>query len=231
MAFTFDGHPRDSSVVATASLAHYEALMKTRIRPGRLAISLLIAHAATAFAAEPIALLTNTVRVAASQAPRRVVDFRLKPEEALAAVEQNLTQLERIVDRAGQAKCDALALPEDTLGLLNWVGANETLAKEVLPKAVKGMIERLGSAAVPHVFGKQRHQLHCRFCLFGRLAVFAQDQRRIGEAREYLPLFERRRGSRELRAFGGEFAPGLLLQERSLFGLEESASKGGLRFR
>jgi adenosine deaminase len=51
-----------------------------------------------------------------------------------------------IVDRAGQALCDALVLPEDTPGLLNWVGANEKLAKEVLPKAVKGMIERLGHA-------------------------------------------------------------------------------------
>src|SRR6185436_6097807 len=55
-----------------------------------------------------------------------------------------------IVDRAGEAKCDALVLPEDTCGLLNWVGANETSAKEVLPKAVNRMIERLGGAAARH---------------------------------------------------------------------------------
>jgi len=75
------------------------------------------------------------------------VDFRLKPDEALVAVDKNLAELERIVDRAGEAKCDVLVLPEDTPGLLNWVGANETLAKDVLPKAVNRMIERLGGAA------------------------------------------------------------------------------------
>jgi len=124
--------------------------MKTRIRAGRLAIPLLIAHAAAAFAAEPVAAPTNTVKVAAAQAARRVIDFRLKPDEALAGVDQNLSELERIVDRAGEAKCDALVLPEDTSGLLNWLGANEALAKEVLPEAVKRTIERLGSVAARH---------------------------------------------------------------------------------
>ena len=124
--------------------------MKTRILPGRLAIPLLIVHAAAAFAAELIASPTNTVRIAAAQAARRVIDFRLKSDDALAAVEKNLAELERVVDRAGAAKCDALVLPEDTPGLLNWVGANEALAKEVLPKAVDRMIERLGSAAARH---------------------------------------------------------------------------------
>ncbi|HXJ57756.1 MAG TPA: hypothetical protein VNU68_13945, partial [Verrucomicrobiae bacterium] len=62
---------------------------------------------------------SNTIRVAAAQAAGRVVDFKLKPTEALAAIEQNLTALEQIVERAGQEKCDALVLPEDTLGLLN----------------------------------------------------------------------------------------------------------------
>src|SRR5206468_7485027 len=97
-----------------------------------------------AFAAEPALVPTNLVRVAAAQAARRVIPFRLKPDEALAAVDRNLAELERIVNRAGEAKCDALALPEDTAGLLNWVGANEALAKKVLPKAVNRMLERLG---------------------------------------------------------------------------------------
>src|SRR5262249_55980562 len=90
---------------------------------------------------------SNTVRVAAAQAARRVIDFRLKPEEALAAVEKNLSELERIVARAGEAHCDALVLPEDTPGLLNWAGANEASAKELLPNAANRMIERLGNAA------------------------------------------------------------------------------------
>src|SRR5258705_7628294 len=104
--------------------------MKTKARPGWLVTLLLIAQATAAFAAEPLSSPTNTVRVAAAQAARRVVDFRLKANEALAAVEKNLGELERIVERAGEAKCDALVLPEDTPGLLNWVGANEALAKE-----------------------------------------------------------------------------------------------------
>src|SRR5437762_517023 len=122
--------------------------MKARTCLGWLATGLLVAQTATAIAAEPGAPSANTVRIAAAQAARRVVDFRLKPDEALAAVEKNLTELERIVVRAGEAKCDALVLPEDTLGLLNWVGANEP--GDVLRKAVKRMIDRLGAASARH---------------------------------------------------------------------------------
>jgi predicted amidohydrolase len=121
--------------------------MKARVRSSHLAFLLVLFQAIPGFAAETSPPSTNTVRVAAAQAARRVIDFRLKPDEALAAVEKNLIELERIVARAGEAKCDALVLPEDTPGLLNWVGANETLAKELLPKAVNRMLERLGAAA------------------------------------------------------------------------------------
>jgi predicted amidohydrolase len=123
--------------------------MKTQALLARMASLLLMFQVAVALG-EPGAPATNTVRVAAAQAARRVIDFRLKPDEALAVVERNLAELERIVDRAGEAKCDALVLPEDTPGLLNWTGANETPAKELLPKAVKRMLERLGSAAARH---------------------------------------------------------------------------------
>jgi len=124
--------------------------MKTSKRLSPLAMAWLMAQVGVALAAAPIAPQTNTVRIAAAQAARRVVDFRLKPEEVLAAVEKNLGELEHIVDRAGGAKCDALVLPEDTPGLLNWLGANEALADKVLPKAVERMIGRLGSAAARH---------------------------------------------------------------------------------
>jgi predicted amidohydrolase len=123
--------------------------MNTRMRLGWLLPVLVTSHVLISFA-EPAVAATNTVRIAAAQAARRVVDFRLKPEEALSAVQKNLAELERIVDRAGATTCDALVLPEDTLGLLNWVGANEALSREVLPKAVNRMIERLGSAAARH---------------------------------------------------------------------------------
>src|SRR5206468_10092939 len=103
--------------------------MNIKMRLGRLVSLLLIFRVLVSFGAPGVSP-TNTVRIAAAQAARRVVDFRLRPAEALAAVENNLAELERIVERAGQAKCDALVLPEDTPGLLNWVGANEALRSE-----------------------------------------------------------------------------------------------------
>ena len=124
--------------------------MKANVCLGWLALVSFTTQAAPALAADGHSVSTNTVRIAAAQAARRVVDFRLNSSEALAEVEKNLAELERIVERAGQEKCDALVLPEDTPGLLNWVGANETLAKALLPKAVKQMIDRLGSAAARH---------------------------------------------------------------------------------
>jgi predicted amidohydrolase len=93
----------------------------------------------------------GVMRIAACQAKRRSIDWRLKkPADVLAAVEKNLAELEKIVHKAGDAKCDVLTLPEDTLGLLDWTGMNEETAKEVLPKAVKRMLERLGRAAAKH---------------------------------------------------------------------------------
>lgn len=124
--------------------------MKTKARAGCIVTLVLIFELAVGFAVEPISPSTNTVRMAAAQAARRLVDFHLQPAEALAAIDKNLIELERIVNRAGERKCDALVLPEDTPGLLNWVGANEALAKEVLPGAVSRMIARLGCAAARH---------------------------------------------------------------------------------
>ena len=46
-----------------------------------------------ALAAQPAASPAHLVRVAAAQAKGRVIDFRLKPNEALAAVENNLSEL------------------------------------------------------------------------------------------------------------------------------------------
>jgi predicted amidohydrolase len=175
--------------------------MNTKPRPGWLAALLLLSQAACGFAAEASPPSTNTVRVAAAQAARRVIDYRLKPDEALAAVEKNLAELERIVARAGEAKCDALVLPEDTTGLLNWVGANETLAKELLPRAVKRMIERLGSAAA-------RHNMYLVVCsdltesdgsTYNTAFLLGRDGREIGRYHKVCPTWPeagaRRRGT------------------------------------
>ncbi len=116
----------------------------------RLLWLLVVSLVSSASAVESDSPTTNTVRIATAQAKRRMVDYRLPPDQALAAVEANLTELERIVNRAGEAHCDALVLPEDTPGLLNWVGANESSSRHLLPKAVPRMIERLGQAAARH---------------------------------------------------------------------------------
>src|SRR5213593_1567317 len=142
--------PDNSRIVEAVRFPHPLSPMKATECLGWVTIVLLMSQAAPSLAAETRSASTNTVRIAAAQAARRVVDFHFNADEALAAVERNLVELERVVERAGQAKCDALVLPEDTPGLLNWLGANEALAKEFLPKVVKRMMDRLGSAAARH---------------------------------------------------------------------------------
>jgi len=92
-----------------------------------------------------------TVRVAAAQPKRRLVDWQIRdPIEALNLVNQTLQELERIIHRAGEDNCDVLAFPEDTLGLGHWEAAHKAMLKEVLPEAVKRMLDRLGRAAASH---------------------------------------------------------------------------------
>ena len=74
----------------------------------------------------------------------------MKPAESLAKVDRTLDELEKIVRKAGEAGCDALALPEDTLGLLKWEAGNPDHLNEVLPVAVERMLDRLGRAAAPY---------------------------------------------------------------------------------
>jgi apolipoprotein N-acyltransferase len=101
--------------------------------------------------ASPAPATKKPVRMAAAQAKRRSIDWRLKDAgQALEAVDKNLAELEHIVQKAGEGKCDALALPEDTLGLLEWFGVNQEVAKDVLPVAVERMLKRLASAAAKH---------------------------------------------------------------------------------
>ncbi len=98
----------------------------------------------------PASRKKTTVRIAAAQPKNRTVDFRLTPAHALAQVDKSLDELEQLVAKAGEAGCDALALSEDTLGLLKWELANRLALKEVLPEAVNRMLDRLGRAAAKH---------------------------------------------------------------------------------
>src|SRR3989442_219203 len=91
------------------------------------------------------------IHVGAAQPKSRLIDYRLEaPAEVLAQVDRSLAELEQIVHRAGAAGCDALALPEDTLGLGHWEAANKSALKQLLPVAVQRMLDRLGQAAAAH---------------------------------------------------------------------------------
>ena len=176
--------------------------MNANARLASLTVLLTIFHAADGFPAESAALPSPTkVRIAAAQAANRVIHFRLTPNDALTAVEKNLAALEGIIDRAGAEKCDALVLPEDTLGLLNWVGANEAHAQEVLPTATARMTERLGGAAA-------RHRMYLVVCsdslaldggIYNTAFLLGRDGREIGRYQKVCPTWGesgvRRRGS------------------------------------
>ncbi len=92
----------------------------------------------------------KTVRVGAAQPKSRLIDYRLSPQEALAAVDRSLGELVPLVHKAGAAGCDVVALPEDTLGLGTWEAGNQSILKDVLPAGVERMLDRLGRAAAEH---------------------------------------------------------------------------------
>src|SRR5947207_1294002 len=77
----------------------------------------------------------KAVRVCAADSALSSIDWHLKPSEALAAVDRSLNELERLVHRAGASGCDALALPEDTLGVLHWEMGNKASMEEEIGRA------------------------------------------------------------------------------------------------
>ena len=108
------------------------------------------ARCAAQTAPSPHSKARETVRVCVAQPATRTINWRLKPQEALAEVDATLGELEQLVHRAGGGGCDALALPEDTLGTLRWEVGNKPLMNQVLPEAVGRMLGRLGRAAASH---------------------------------------------------------------------------------
>jgi predicted amidohydrolase len=103
-------------------------------------------------APQPIAPTPGkTIRIGTVQPKSRLIDWRIKdPAEVLARVETSLSELEALVRKAGEAKCDVVALPEDTLGLGLWEGATHAKPGDVLPRAIDRMLERLGKAAAAY---------------------------------------------------------------------------------
>ncbi|MBI4605688.1 MAG: carbon-nitrogen hydrolase family protein [Planctomycetes bacterium] len=140
------------------------------------------------------------VRIGTVQPRNRTIDHKLEPAEALAQVERSLDALERLVERAGEARCDAVAFPEDTLGLLKWLEANPEPLKELLPRAVRRMLERLGAAAA-------RHRMYLVCCndtldpdgaLRNTAFLLGRDGKEIGRYHKVQPVIHeaRKRGDR-----------------------------------
>lgn len=116
-----------------------------------IALALLASCASPTPPPAPAAAPGKTVRIGSVQPRSRVIDWRLKdPEEVLARVEASLDELEGLVRKAGEAGCDVVALPEDTLGLGGWEQAHPELAPGILTRAVPRMLDRLGRAAGVH---------------------------------------------------------------------------------
>jgi len=159
-----------------------------------------------AVAVEPLAAnrsAPQTIRVAAAQAANRMIDFHLDHKNALAAVEKNLSDLELIIDRAAKAKCDLLVLPEDTLGLLKWIGVHSADAKRFLPEATERMVERLGTTA-------QRHRMYLVVCsdfvekngaIYNTAFLLGRDGKEIGRYHKVCPTWGESAG----RARGNKF--------------------------
>src|SRR3990172_5652174 len=81
----------------------------------------------------------------------RTVDYRLEsPTEVLEKVDRWLGFLEQMIHKAGKAGCDVVAFSEDTLGLSCWEAAHWDSLGEVLPEAVRRMLDRLGGGAGSH---------------------------------------------------------------------------------
>jgi len=92
----------------------------------------------------------RAVRVCATQPPSRLINWELSPAEALTEVDEALAQLEQLAESAAGSGCDALAFPEDALGLFHWEMGNKASIGQVLPQAVDRMLKRLGNSARAH---------------------------------------------------------------------------------
>jgi predicted amidohydrolase len=121
----------------------------------RRTLALLALLASCATPTTPVAPMApapgRTVRIGSVQPKSRLIDWRIQDaKEVLARVDASLVELEGLVRKAGEAGCDVVALPEDTLGLGHWEAAHAALVGDVLPPAVARMLDRRGRAAAAH---------------------------------------------------------------------------------
>jgi predicted amidohydrolase len=78
------------------------------------------------------------------------IDYRLTQEGVSDHVDRALGILEGLVRKGGEAGCDVLALPEDSMGLAPWESAHWDTVGDMLPTAVRRMLDRLGRVAASY---------------------------------------------------------------------------------
>jgi len=154
--------------------------------------------------------MTQTIRVAAIQAKRRTISYRVETaDEALKHVRENLDELTALAQRAAETGCQIIAFPEDTLGTLEWEAGHWDEAFHLLRSAEQEMLARFGEIAIKHGM----YIICCNDCVeddlvYNTAILVGRDGREIGRYHKVnLPLSE------QSRARGAHFpvfeAPGI----------------------
>lgn len=146
-------------------------------------------------AAEASPPAAGLVRIASAQPAAHRIDWHIKElDEVQKLVDQNLTQLEQMIDKAAAQRCDVVAFPENTLGLNKWLQGNPERAKEILPQSVPKMLSRFGAAAAKHKI----YVLCCDLCLepdgkiYNTAFMVGRDGKELGRYHKVCPTIHER---------------------------------------
>ncbi len=140
--------------------------------------------------------MANTVRVAAVQAKRRTISYKVATaEEALKQVHENLDQLTALAEQAAEMGCDIAAFPEDTLGTIEWEAGHWNEVDKLLLPAEEAMLGRFGEIAS----ARGMYIIVCNDCasddkVHNTAILIGKDGKEIGRYRKVqLPLHEQAR--------------------------------------
>lgn len=122
------------------------------------------------------AAMGKTTRVAAVQAKRRLISYKIAtPEEALRKVQENLDALIPLAEKAAGMGCDIVAFPEDTLGTIAWEAGHPDELAAFLRRSEQAMLSRFGEVAAKHgmyiICGSdttEEGRVYCSAILIGR---------------------------------------------------------------
>ena len=138
----------------------------------------------------------KTVRVAAIQAGKRTISYKVPTAEAaLEQVSANLDELVALAERAAKMGCQIIAFPEDTLGTLEWEAGHWKEAAELLRPAEKETLSRFGRVAAKHGM----YIIWCNDCaeggrVYNTAILIGPDGQQIGRYRKVqLPIIEQSR--------------------------------------